>query len=161
MTRRREPPPQSSRRAARDLAFRVLFEAAQGGAPLPETLARVEVEGDAPLTAGAHDFARLLVLGYAEARDEVDGALRQLIRGWSFSQMAQTDLNVLRLAMYELLHGDQPAPVVIESAVRLARKYGGEESGKFVNGVLGGYARAQQASQDRQPEEPLPEKLGP
>lgn len=144
MTRRREQAPQGSRRAARDLAFRVLFEAAQGGTPMAETLARVESEGDAPLTDEARDFARSLVLGYEARREEVDGALRGTIRGWSFVQMAQTDLNVLRLAVYELLHGDQPAPVVIESAVRLARKYGGEESGRFVNGVLGGFGRTQE-----------------
>ncbi len=154
MTRRREQAqaPQSSRRAARDLAFRVLFEAAQGGTPIAETLTRVEAEGEVSLAGEARDFARSLVLGYEAGREEVDGALRGTIRGWSFAQMAQTDLNVLRLAVYELLHGDQPAPVVIESAVRLARKYGGEESGKFVNGVLGSFGRTRGPEPTREPE---------
>lgn len=148
MTRRRDTGPQTSRRAAREFAFRVLFESAQGGAGAEETLSRAEAvgrEGDesyANLGEDARDFARSLVRGFDEHRAEVDGLLSRTIQGWSFSQMAQTDLNVLRLAAYELLHGDQSPGVVIESAVRIARKFGGEESGRFVNGVLGSLQRA-------------------
>ena len=147
MTRRRETGPLTSRRAAREFAFRVMFEAAQGGAGLPETLQRAERtmrendEAYAELGDEALVFARELIAGYDAHRAEVDDLLQRTIQGWSFSQMAQTDLNVLRLATYELLHGDQPAPVVIESAVRIAKRFGGDDSSRFVNGVLGGLAR--------------------
>ena len=60
-----------------------------------------------------------------------------MVEGWTFNQMAQTDLNILRLALTELRHFDTPGPVVIEVAVRLAKRFGGEQSGRFVNGVLG------------------------
>jgi N utilization substance protein B len=77
------------------------------------------------------------VTAYAEHRDAIDGELAELISGWSFGQMAQTDLNVLRLAVTEMRYGPPGAPeVAIEMAVRLAKKFGGEESGRFVNGVL-------------------------
>jgi len=156
MTRRRDSGPQSSRRAAREFAFRVLFESAQGGTTLEETLQRAETsmrQGDdtfAPLDETALAFATELVTGLSAHRDEIDALLQRTIQGWSFTQMAQTDLNVLRLATYELVRGDQPAPPVIESAVRIARKFGGDESGRFVNGVLGGIARTLDAGQESQ-----------
>ena len=49
--------------------------------------------------------------------------------------------NILRLATFEMMHTPEPHPPVIESAVRIARKFGGEDSGRFVNGVLGGLSR--------------------
>ena len=66
----------------------------------------------------------------------MDQTLTQVIEGWTFGQMAKTDLAVLRLAAYEMMFESTPHPPVIEVAVRIAKKYGGEESGKFVNGVL-------------------------
>ncbi|AFZ69097.1 transcription antitermination factor NusB [Deinococcus peraridilitoris] len=155
MTRRREATPNSSRRASREFAFRVLFESAQGQSTTQDTLQRAEGAmrgGDdayASLSPEALDFARSLVNGYNDHRDEVDGLLRRTIQGWSFNQMAQTDLNVLRLATSELLYGNQSAPPVIESAVRIARKFGGDESGRFVNGVLASLVRALPAQDSR------------
>ena len=102
-------------------------------------------EGDDPfpqLNEEALSFARQLVDGLETHHAALDDTLHRTIRGWSFEQMAQTDLNVLRLATYELLHTGEPHPPVIESAVRIARKFGGEDSGRFVNGVLGGLSRS-------------------
>lgn len=151
MTRRREKAPQATgtRRAAREFVFRVLFEADRGDLPLEAVFARTEgamLEGDdtlTPLNPDALAFAGELVRGLNEHRAQIDETLRRTIRGWSFDQMAQTDLNVLRLATYEILFTGEPHPPVIESAVRIARKFGGDESGRFVNGVLAGLSRAQ------------------
>jgi len=138
-----------ARRKARELAFRTLFQSERGGTPVlevwrqvrEEALEEPEPEVDAAYGEGldtpALDFAQTLVRAYAEHRDEVDGELADLISGWSFGQMAQTDLNVLRLAVTEMRYGPPgPPEVAIEMAVRLAKKFGGEESGRFVNGVL-------------------------
>ncbi|WP_034384443.1 transcription antitermination factor NusB [Deinococcus sp. YIM 77859] len=154
MTRRRErgQQPVGTRRAAREFAFRVLFEAEQGNLPLEAVFTRAEGalrEGDdtfPQLNAEALAFARQLVDGLGARRTDVDAALRRTIRGWDFEQMAQTDLNVLRLATFELLYTAEPHPPVIESAVRIARKFGGEDSGRFVNGVLGGLSRSLRAA---------------
>ena len=54
---------------------------------------------------------------------------------------------MLRLAVFEMLHTPEPHPPVIESAVRIARKFGGDDSGRFVNGVLGGLSRSLEAEQ--------------
>lgn len=94
-----------------------------------------EAYGD-PLDAGGIAFADTLVRSYAAHREAVDALLSANVSGWSFTQMAQTDLNVLRLAVTEMTQTDNPPEVVIEMAVRLAKKFGGEESGRFVNGVL-------------------------
>jgi transcription antitermination protein NusB len=138
-----------ARRKARELAFRTLFQSERGGTPVlevwqqvrEEALEEPEPEADAAYGEGldtpALDFAQTLVRAYAEHRDEVDGELTDLVSGWSFGQMAQTDLNVLRLAVTEMRYGPPgPPEVAIEMAVRLAKKFGGEESGRFVNGVL-------------------------
>ncbi len=138
-----------ARRKARELAFRTLFQSERGGSPVLEVWRQVredvaeEPDADADaaygdmLDAQALEFAGALVTAYAEHRDEVDRELAELVSGWSFGQMAQTDLNVLRLAVTEMRYGPGgPAEVAIEMAVRLAKKFGGEESGRFVNGVL-------------------------
>ena len=138
-----------ARRKARELAFRTLFQSERGGTPVlevwhqvrEEALEEPEPEADAAYGEGldtpALDFAQTLVRAYAEHRDEVDAELADLVSGWSFGQMAQTDLNVLRLAVTEMRYGPPgPPEVAIEMAVRLAKKFGGEESGRFVNGVL-------------------------
>lgn len=150
MTRRREraQQPVGTRRAAREFAFRVLFEANRGDLPLEHVFRRSEtamLEGDdtfVALNSEALAFAQSLVEGLDQHQADLDATLRRTIRGWSFEQMAQTDLNILRLATYEMMYTDEPHPPVIESAVRIARKFGGEDSGRFVNGVLGGLSRS-------------------
>ena len=94
-----------------------------------------------PLSDDALVFANELMNGLLEHQDEIDSTLKRTIRGWSFEQMAQTDLNILRLATLEMMFRPEPHPPVIESAVRIARKFGGEDSGRFVNGVLAGLSR--------------------
>ena len=106
-----------ARRKARELAFRTLFQSERGGTPVlevwrqvrEEALEEPEPEADAAYGEGldtpALDFAQTLVRAYAEHRDEVDGELSELVSGWSFGQMAQTDLNVLRLAVTEMRYG--------------------------------------------------------
>jgi N utilization substance protein B len=87
------------------------------------------VEGDL-------SFAQALVDTLLERREQIDELLRTWISGWSFGQMAQTDLNILRLAVAELELRQTPPAVAVEMAVRLAKRFGGEDSGRFVNGVL-------------------------
>jgi N utilization substance protein B len=64
-----------------------------------------------------------------------------LTTDWPIDRLANTDRSVLRLAAYELLHTETPPQVVINEAVELAKRYGTEDSGRFVNGVLGALAR--------------------
>lgn len=142
-----------ARRKARELAFRTLFQAERGGGDLvevweqvradlatelnnPEASEAAEAYGDV-LDAEGVSFADRLVRNFATHQTDIDKELDDAIEGWSFGQMAQTDLNVLRLALTELhFESSIPTEVTIEIAIRIAKKYGGEESGRFVNGVL-------------------------
>ena len=92
---------------------------------------------DDPLDRGGLEFARRLLEGYQHHEAEIDQVLGSTIQGWSFGQMAKTDLAVLRLAAYEMLFEPTPYAPLIEVAVKIAKRYGGEDSGRFVNGVLG------------------------
>ena len=133
-----------ARRKARELAFLTLFVAEQGKTTLAEAWEHLhdEPEDSAEAYSERLDpesliFSRQLVDAFAAHRQEIDQQLGEVIEGWSFSQMAQTDLNILRLALTELRYlPDTPAQLAIEMAVRLAKKFGGEESGRFVHGVL-------------------------
>ena len=133
-----------ARRRARELAFQAMFQAERGGFDVLDVWDELRTElvldeddayGDG-LDAETVQLADQLVRTFAERREHIDGALTELIEGWTFGQMAQTDLNVLRLALAERYALDVPGEVTVEMAVRLAKKFGGEDSGRFVNGVL-------------------------
>ena len=74
---------------------------------------------------------------------DIDGMLNEQSKGWKVSRMNRVDLSVLRLAVYELCFDEEiPVGVAINEAVTLAKRFGGEESGAFVNGILGKIAKA-------------------
>ena len=87
---------------------------------------------------------------YARVRElipVIDGLVNEASTGWKTSRMNRVDLTVLRLAVYEMDHDeDVPVGVAINEAVELAKKFGGEDSGSFVNGILGRLASGKQTS---------------
>ena len=88
-------------------------------------------------------MAEELVRGVAANRRSIDDAIEGASANWRLDRMAKVDRNVLRLAVYELRHRtDVPVKVVINEAIELAKKYGAEGSGAFVNGVLDQLAAA-------------------
>lgn len=126
-----------SRRRTRELALQVMFEVDVGRQALGPSLERARAQ----VGEGEGAWLRAVCEGAWTAREEIDAALAPLMRGWPLERLANTDRTVLRLAAYELLHTDTPPPIVINEAVMLAKRYGTEESGRFVNGVLGALAR--------------------
>ena len=81
--------------------------------------------------------ATRLVRGTQANRADIDGLIARTAENWRIDRMPAVDRNILRLAVYELRHEpDTPPVVVIDEAIGLARRFGGEESGQFVNGVL-------------------------
>lgn len=84
------------------------------------------------------DFITLLVHGVSAKATELDAILQPVAPDWPIDQIARMDRAVLRIGLYELLHDKEvPPKVVINEAVELAKAFGGENSSKFVNGVLG------------------------
>ncbi len=126
-----------SRRRARELALRVLYEADVGRQTLPAVVSRVEPD----VPERERPFFRALCEGTWRARAQIDTRLAALTPAWSVDRLASTDRAILRMAIYELQHLDTPARVVINEAVELAKAYGTDASGKFVNGVLGAVVR--------------------
>ncbi len=134
-----------SRKNARDVAMRILYAQDMGGTiGLEEFALDLEVEPGV-IDAEDHSYIATIVSGYATKSQEIDKCIEHMANGWKVSRIARVDLAILRLAIYELSYGDKvPQSVVINEAVRLAKKYGGDKSGSFVNGVLGGVVRAPQ-----------------
>jgi N utilization substance protein B len=86
------------------------------------------------------DFIQELVLGVVKQKDKLDNIIEKAAPDWPISQIAIVDRNVLRIGLFELLFGDKkevPARVAINESIELAKTFGGENSGRFVNGVLG------------------------
>lgn len=126
----------SRRSRAREVALQSLYRAEVGGAVEARDRARFHKGRlrSAELTA----FADALVDGVAAHRAEIDALLDAKSLNWKVSRMAATDRAVLRIAVFEMLHGDTPGPVAVDEAIELARRYGSLESPTFVAGILGG-----------------------
>jgi N utilization substance protein B len=91
---------------------------------------------------GVREFARELVSGTLEHLEEIDSELGRQTAHWRLERLAAVDRNILRLALYELLfHTETPYAVVIDEAVEIAKRFGAEDSSRFVNGVLDGFVR--------------------
>ena len=88
----------------------------------------------------AHDRAVELVVGTLSHLSDVDALLGAVAEDWPFTHLAAVDRAVLRLGAHELLYTETPAPIVINDAVELVRRYSTQESPRFVNGVLGALA---------------------
>jgi transcription antitermination protein NusB len=84
-------------------------------------------------------FAQELVKGTLDNRERIDGMITAQADNWRLERMPAVDRNVLRLAIYEMLYEtDTPKLVVVDEAIELAKKFGSEQSGRFVNGLLDG-----------------------
>ena len=89
-------------------------------------------------------FGQRLLKSYYDHTAEVDDLIRDHLRNWTMERLPRVSLTVLRLALAEMLYGDERKPgVVINEAVELTKKYGADEDYQFVNGLLGAVAREQ------------------
>ena len=138
-----------ARRLSRRAALQVLYAADLGDALGEGAIESVfeRVGGHFELSEGGRAFARELVCGTALRRERIDALISQHARNWRVERMAVVDRNVLRLASYELAFTDAPDRVVLDEAIEIAREFGNERSGAFVNGVLDALARGLQSGE--------------
>lgn len=130
MTKRR-----GGRRLARELALQALYAAEIGLCDPVEALQATAEERSA--SDSVHAFALELVQGVLSKIPELDGIIGQAASNWDVGRLAAVDRQIVRLGTYELLfRNDIPTKVSINEAIELAKIYGSEESGAFVNGVL-------------------------
>ncbi|RJQ13860.1 transcription antitermination factor NusB [Candidatus Parcubacteria bacterium] len=131
----------ASRHLARSIAMQSLYEWDFWGgdqARLEETINRNLAEFGPGLDEVA--FVKRLISGVTEHLKELDNIIEKAAPEWPLSQITVVDRNILRLGLYELLFSDRsevPPKVAINEAIELAKTFGGESSGKFINGVLG------------------------
>ena len=121
------------RSESRERALTLLYEAEAKTQTGEATLEALPVAAD--------DMATKLVQGVDSHRVEIDALIRKYSRTWTIERMPVIDRSVLRIAIFELLASpDVPTAVVLDEAVELAKSYGTDDSGKFVNGMLSSIA---------------------
>ncbi|WP_298585805.1 transcription antitermination factor NusB [uncultured Kocuria sp.] len=124
----------SARGKARRRAVEILFEAEQRSEDAREVMERRRLHSDSLVSP----YAEELVLGVTTRRGELDEYLETYSQGWTLERMPAVDRNVLRVGAWELLFNDDvPDGVAVAEAVTLAKELAGDDSPRFVNGLLG------------------------
>jgi len=119
------------------VALQALFEVDCAGHDYTEALERLLEQSSLPDETAL--FTRELVSTVEENKKRIDGLIRKYAPAWPLDQIAIIDRNILRLGICEIIFDLVPVKVAINEAVELAKTYGGENSSKFVNGVLGSF----------------------
>ena len=128
------------RRRARELALQLLYQRDIARTEPEEMFARTDEYLNA--APEVQEYASRLVLGTLARLPELDEMLGKQSEHWRLGRMPVVDRNLLRLALYELLHEEEtPDPVVIDEAVEIAKKFSTPSSAPFINGVLDGIRR--------------------
>ncbi len=145
-----------SRANARELAVHLIYSQSITGQEPAELLeqrlnrdyfstlsAENELYAELP-GASQRQYLDTVVTGVANRQEELNGAIRQYSIGWDVSRISRMTKAIMQLAIYEVqFMDDVPTGVAISEAVRLAKKYDGDDTGAFVNGILGSFARSQ------------------
>jgi transcription antitermination protein NusB len=132
----------SSRRKSRQRALQILFLWDARRQPVDEAINAYYESLYSEEQPERDPFVADLVRGTVEHVAELDEQISKHAEHWRIERMPAVDRNVLRLAVYEMIHGGTPAPVSIDEALELARRFSNEESVQFVNGVLDAIHRA-------------------
>ncbi len=131
----------ANRHLSRSIVLQTLFEWDSSGQNMDQVLQVLErnIEEFAPGTTD-HGFMEKLLAGVLEKKNDIDLIIVKAAPEWPIDKISTVDRNILRIGLYELLFADRsqvPAKVAINEAIELAKTFGGENSGRFVNGVLG------------------------
>jgi N utilization substance protein B len=95
----------------------------------------------AELIADSKPLTRELAEGVDAEREELDETIAEYAKGWTVDRIAPLDLNVMRVALFEIEEGTVPVEVAIDEAVEIAKEYCGADAPKFINGILGAIVR--------------------
>ena len=129
------------RRKARRALLQVLYEVDTSGHSIDESLSWVTEQ--ARLDRNSSSFIRHLAEEVIAQRDDLDIEIQRYAQSWPVEQLSPVDRNILRIAIYEVKRGKEvPLQVAINEAVELAKRFGGEGSPRFINGVLGAVAES-------------------
>ena len=125
----------SVRRRAREIALQVLYQLDISQEDPKEALS-VYFENFRP-SEKAREFCQRLIEGVCQNRGEIDRLIEENAENWTLKRMTVVDRNILRVATFELMHcPDIPFKASLNEAIELAKKYGTDDSGAFINGIL-------------------------
>lgn len=147
----------ASRHRSRERALQMIFQWEASG-DSPQDVASAYWGGlaaepdEAPLEEDS--FASSLLYGVARRTKSLDELIRSHAANWKLERMAAVDRNILRMAVYEMERGETAAPVVINEALELGRRYSGEKSAGFLNGVLDAIRKSLESGAEAPPDEP-------
>jgi len=131
----------SKRHEARMVVLQALYEADSSAHDLIKVLSRSITE--TKMGVEESKFAQELISGIQEHSFAIDSQIQSHASAWPIDHMAIIDRNILRLAIYELLHNNEvPVRVVINEAVELAKEFGADSSPRFINGVLNSVSKS-------------------
>ena len=139
------------------MAMQMLYQQELGASSLSQIFSSFDPRGERSAVARdsqlarrakkSFAYARRLVEGTTENRPTIDAMIRRHAENWRLERMPAIDRNILRLAVYEMLYETNvPKVVIVDEAIELAKKFGSENSGRFVNGLLDGVLQSQTAA---------------
>ena len=132
------------RTRARELALQMLYQVDARGIEAMEGFPEF-LEREAPGDGEVKSFAEQLVQGTIDAREELDAIVGDAAQNWHLRRMALVDRNILRMAVYEMVHlADIPAKVSINEAIEMGKRFSTQQSGSFINGILDRIRRERQ-----------------
>jgi N utilization substance protein B len=117
-----------------------------GGSPeeiIPAVYSMQEIE----FSESVNEYVEWIVAGTLAHRDEIDRQISELAKDWKLERMGGVDRAITRMAIFEIKYGEEKVPqrAAVNEAVELAKHFGSDESGRFVNGILGSLVRGAQA----------------
>ncbi len=125
------------RRRARELALQVLYQMEMNEVDSDEVISSLVGIKGSEETPEVFDFSHVLIDGVKGKQEEIDKVIEEHSEHWKLSRMSYIDRNILRIAVYELLFlEDIPNKVTINESIDIGKKYGTEDSGSFINGIL-------------------------
>lgn len=123
------------RRLARELALKVLYRFEEGDTDLPSAIHSV-LETKKYQTQDK-DFSKMLVEKTTGNLEEIDEKIIKVIKNWEYDRISVVDKTILRMGTCEIVYFDDiPPQISINEAIEIGKKYGGNDSGRFINGVL-------------------------
>ncbi len=136
-----------SRKSARENAFKIIYNCALMKEP-PHDMCEYfeenmkdEMWAEESLSKKDIEYMKSVVFGAADLKDSLNDKISPLLKKWEISRLPKVSLAILQLALYEIDNMDVPDRVAVNEAVELAKKYGEEDTYKFINGVLAEYLK--------------------
>lgn len=139
-----------NRRKSREAAMKLLFQTTLNGENLEEALENLKDVRDSEENGKERDnesidlkdvdinYVKRIIEGIEENKEKIDEKIKNNLKNWKIERLSKVDLSILRLCTYELkFEEDIPNKVSVNEAIELAKKYSGEKSATFINGVLG------------------------